>query len=235
MRGPRLAVMTAVLMLTVGWSVPTELGAQGSAEPPATSLPASDDAAKAVLGQSPFHAEWINILVAPGRPPLRTYVVHPVRRTLGPVVIVVPDNRGMTDWARAVGHQFAQAGYTSMVADLLSGLGPNEGNSEAFASMEERSRAFGQLSHDEIMRRLQAVWDFGFRLPAVNGKLAAVGFGWGAGPAIDFAAAQPALNAAVAFDGPAPPAMAKTPVLALTAGDAQAWSKTLAFLAQQTN
>ena len=232
----RLTMVTAALVLAVGSPARTELVAQGQTAPAATSLPSSDDAASAILKQSPFHAEWINVFVGPGRPPLRTYIVHPVRKTLGPVIIVVPDNRGMTDWARAVGHQFAKAGYTTMVADLLSGLGPNEGNSESFASMEDRARALGQLSHDETMRRLQAAWDFGFRLPAVNGKLATVGFGWGAGPSVEFALAQPALNAVVAFDAAAPPPPAsKTPILALKAGDEQAWSKTLTFLMQHAD
>lgn len=235
----RLTMVTAALVLAVGLPARMGLGAQGPASPgltvaAAAALPASDDAAKAILKESPFHAEWINVYVGPGKSPLRTYIVHPVRKTLGPVIIVVPDNRGMTDWARAVGHQLAKAGYTAMVADMLSGLGPNEGNSESIASMEDRSRALTQLSHDEIMRRLQAEWDFGFRLPAVNGKLATMGFGWGAGPSVDFATAQPALAAVVVFDGPASAAV-KTPVIALKAGDEQAWSKALAFLMQHAN
>ena len=219
MRCCSVPFVVVVIVLTALCLAPVPLLAQQpTAEPAprsAPGLPTSDDAAAAVLKASPFHAEWVNVFVLPGHSPVRTYIVHPVRATLGPVVIVVSDERGMTDRMRAVGHQLALAGYTAMVQDLLFDVGSHEGNSEA-------------------VRRLQATWDYGTRLPAVNGKVAAVGFGSGAGRALAFAAAQAALVATVTFDGQDAAVKSSSPVLRVSVADPQAWTTTLAFLKQHT-
>lgn len=219
-----------------GHAVAAALAAQRvAAASPATKrsdLPASDEQAKATLETSPLHGEWVGVMnVVPSRPRLRTYVVHPVRQTAGPMVMVISDHRGMSDWIRAVGHQLAQEGFTAVVPDLWSGLGPNGGDTESFTNADEMTKAIGQLPREEIIRRLQAVWDFGFRLPAITDKSAIIGFGSGGSQSFDFAAGQPTLvapgqpmlNAAVVFDAqpPMPSALSaiQAPVLGLYAGD----------------
>jgi hypothetical protein len=217
MRCCSVLFVAVVIVLTALCPAPLRLLAQqptaGSASGVTPGLPTSDDAATALLKASPFHAEWVNVFVLPGHSPVRTYIVHPVRATLGSVVIVVSDERGMTDRMRAVGHQLALAGYTAMVPDLLSDAGASDRSTEA-------------------VRRLQATWNYGTRLPAVNGKVAAVGFGSGAGGAMAFAAAQPALAATVTFDGQSEAAKGSSPVLHVSVADPQAWTTTLAFLKQ---
>ncbi|MEQ1575919.1 MAG: dienelactone hydrolase family protein [Vicinamibacterales bacterium] len=201
-------------------------------------VPASEARAKAALDASPRHSEWMNVLS--GGTSIRTFIVHPVRRGRGPVAIVISDNRGMNDWIRSVGDQLAAEGFTAMVPDLWSGLGPAGGDSESFASADERTRAIGRLSREETVRRLQAVWEYAIRLPAINERIAVVGFGWGADRALEYAEEQPMVAAAVTFDGMSPSrtvlAKTSTPVLALFGDlDAQAWPKAMAFLRQHTN
>src|SRR3989304_3615395 len=62
----------------------------------AAQLPASDEAAKAALDKSPRHGEWVGVF--DGLQNTRTFIVHPQRDGRSPFVIVVSDNRGMSDW-----------------------------------------------------------------------------------------------------------------------------------------
>ena len=71
--------------------------------------------------------------------------------------------------------------------------------------------------------------EYGKKLPASNGKTGVVGFCWGGARSFGYAAAQPALNAAVVYYGDAPGsadssqetalANVKAPVLGLYAGN----------------
>jgi dienelactone hydrolase len=207
-------------------------GSVGAGAQSPTLLPLSAAAARQTLTTSSLHAESINVL--DGRVPLRTYVVHPLRKTPSSVVIVVPDKHGITDMMRAVAHQLARAGFTSLLPDLLSGMGPHEGNSDSFATDNDRVRAMEKLPRGEIVRRLQVIYDFGFRLDAVNEKSAAVGFAWGAAQAAAFASAQPALHAVVLADMAATAPKVRPPVLGIDTADSNAWPKALAFLTEQT-
>src|SRR5207245_4232634 len=71
--------------------------------------------------------------------------------------------------------------------------------------------------------RLTAVPHHAMRLPSANGKVATIGFCWGGGRSFAYAAAQPALDAAVVYYGTSPEnaalAAVHAPVLGLYAGD----------------
>src|SRR5207248_2290901 len=60
------------------------------------------------------------------------------------------------------------------------------------------------LAPDEVMARLDAVREYGIKLPAASGKSATVGFCWGGSTSFAYAVHQPALNAAVVYYGSAP-------------------------------
>src|SRR6185295_5638295 len=57
---------------------------------------------------------------------------------------------------------------------------------------------------DKGSARMQSVWDYATRLPAVNEKVVVMAFGWGVAPAVAFAEAQPMLAGTVIFFGPTP-------------------------------
>ena len=73
-----------------------------------TKIPASAETAKATLTASPRHGEWADVPLARGSAPggsaakIRTWVVYPERRDKAPVVIVIHEIFGLTDWVRAV-------------------------------------------------------------------------------------------------------------------------------------
>ena len=185
----------------------------------------AEHAARA-LKESPRHGEWVDIKMTDGTA-LKSWVVYPERSTKSGVVLVIHDIRGMSDIARAVGDQLAQDGFIAVVPDFLSGKGPNGGGTESLGSAV--GQAFQSLTPDDVNARLNAAMEYGKKLPASNGKTGVVGFCWGGARSFGFAAAQPALNAAVVYYGDAPGAgdgtvetklaNVKAPVLGLYAGN----------------
>jgi carboxymethylenebutenolidase len=187
--------------------------------------PGTADHAARALKESSRHGEWADIKMADGV--LKAWVVYPERSQKAGVVLVIHDIRGMSDMARAMGDQLAQDGYIAVVPDFLSGKGPNGGGTESLGA--EVGKTIQSLTPADVAARLNAAMDFGKKLPASNGKTGVIGFCWGGARSFGFAAAQPALNAAVVYYGDAPGsadstqestlANVKAPVLGLYAGN----------------
>jgi carboxymethylenebutenolidase len=200
--------------------------ALAAAAAPATQpmkLPPSGDeglAAKA-LAASPRHGEWADIALPASDVKLHTWVVYPERKDKAPIVIVIHEIFGESDWVRAVTDQLAAEGYIALAPDLLSGFGPNGGGTESLGNGVQA--AFRKLTADEQARRLDALRDYALALPSANDKVATIGFCWGGGASFSYAAHQPTLKAAVVFYGtpPGKAAMEKIncPVLGLYGGD----------------
>ena len=194
------------------------LTAQAAPQP---SLPASEDTAKERLEHSPRHGEFVT--VDAGGSPVRVWVVYPERKEKAPVVVVIHEIFGLTDWMRAVADQLAADGFIAVAPDLLSGKGPNGGGTDAFPSRDDAVKAVSALPRDEVITRLNAVRKYGLSLPAATGKSATVGFCWGGSTSFAYAVAQPALDAAVVYYGTAPEdpgalAAIRAPVLGLYGG-----------------
>ena len=191
------------------------------AVPPGT----AEHAARA-LKESSRHGEWADIKLADGGV-LKSWVVYPERAQKAGVVLVIHDIRGLSDMARALGDQLAQDGFIAVVPDFLSGKGPNGGGTESLGS--DVGKTIQGLTPAEVVARLNAAMEYGKKLPASNGKTGVVGFCWGGARSFGYAAAQPALNAAVVYYGDAPGsadsshettlANVKAPVLGLYAGN----------------
>src|ERR1700682_5417576 len=90
----------------------------------------AQDWAKAKVEKSPRHREWATVK-HDGRS-VETYVAYPESKSKTPVVLVIHEIFGMTDWVQDLADQLAQAGYIAVAPDLLSGMGPNGGRSSAF-------------------------------------------------------------------------------------------------------
>jgi len=88
-----------------------------------TSLSAhAQDWAKAALEKSPRHHEYVPITYA-GRT-VNTLVVYPEVSTKAPVLILIHEIFGLSDWMKLQADEFAAKGYIVLAPDLLSGLGP---------------------------------------------------------------------------------------------------------------
>ncbi len=174
---------------------------------------AAQDWAKAKLEKSPRHREWVTIK-HDGRS-VETFVVYPESKAKTPVVLVIHEIFGMTDWVQDLADQLAEAGYIAVAPDLLSGMGPNGGRSSDFPQ-GKATEAVSHLNPDQVTADLNAAADYGKKLPASNGKLFVTGYCWVATNRGDLAAA-------FVFYGPPPgkdamPRIA-APVYGFYAGD----------------
>jgi carboxymethylenebutenolidase len=171
---------------------------------PTQSKPPSAATAAAVLHDSPRHGEWVDVPLSGSDVKIHSFVVYPERSDKAPVVIVIHEIFGLTDWARSVADQLAAEGFIAVAPDLLSGLGPDGGGTDSFKGDTMRA-AFGKLKADEVAKRLDAVRDWALAQPsAAADKSATIGFCWGGGASFAYAAHQPKLNAAVVFYGSPP-------------------------------
>lgn len=167
----------------------------------ALNVPAQDWA-KARLEKSPRHREWVK--VKSGNRDVNCYVAYPEVKDKAPVVLVIHEIFGLTDWARNVTDELAEAGYIAIAPDLLSGMAPGGGGTAEAGGTEDAVRLVGKLPPDQVTADLNAAADYAVKLPAANGKLAVVGFCWGGGQSFRYAANNPNLKAAYVFYGPKP-------------------------------
>ena len=181
----------------------------------------AQDWAKQSLEKSPRHREWVPVKY--GERTVQTFVVYPEVKEKAPVVIVIHEIFGLSDWARSMADELAAAGYIAVAPDLLSGFGPNGGGSSEFPSQDATTKAVSSLNADTVMSDLDAVADYGKKLPASNGKLAVVGFCWGGGKSFAFATHRQDLGRAFVFYGPPPDKASmpriKAPVYGFYAGN----------------
>ena len=172
------------------------------------------------VAKSTRHSEWATIK-HDGRS-VETLIVYPESKEKRPVVLIIHEIFGLSDWAQELADEVAAAGYIAVAPDLLSGRGPNGGRTKDFASGGV-TEAIGKLPPDEITSDLNAAADYGKKLPAANGKLFVAGFCWGGGQTFRFATNRGDLSAAFVFYGPPPAkdAMAriKAPVYGFYAGN----------------
>ncbi len=189
-----------------------------------TDLPPSEADAADALAASPRHGEWVDIELAGSDRPITTWIVRPEGAFDAPVVLVVHEIFGLTDWVRAVADRLAENGFVAVVPDLLSGMGPDGGGTASVASRDEVVRLIRSLEPADTMARLDAVRDHAVALPATTGRIAALGFCWGGSTSFAYAVTQPHLQAAVVYYGSSPVETADyhlvgAPVLGLYGGD----------------
>lgn len=216
-----MAGKIAILAFFLGvLATPASGGASGSES---GSIPPGEAGAKAALERSPRHHEWADIAVPGKGAKVTAFVVYPERKDKAPVVIVIQEIYGLTDWIRAVADRLAADGFIAIAPDLLSGRGPGGGGTDKFGSRDDVVKAVRDLAAPEVVGMLNAVSRYGKGLPAAKGKFATVGFCWGGGQSFHYATAQPDLGAAVVYYGtsPEPEALGtiRAPVLGLYGGD----------------
>jgi carboxymethylenebutenolidase len=161
----------------------------------------AQDWAKATLAKSPRHSEWVSVK-HDGRS-VETFVVYPESKDKRPVVLIIHEIFGMSDWVEDLADQVAAAGYIAVAPDLLSGMGPNGGRSSSITA-DKVTEAVSKLPPDQVTADLNAAADYGKKIPATNGKLFVAGFCWGGGQTFLFATNRRDLSAAFVFYGPPP-------------------------------
>src|SRR5512134_3142958 len=194
------AVLTFLVAAALAASV---YGGAGTGD---VAIPPGESGAKAALERSPRHHEWVDIAVPGKSGKLSAFVAFPQRKDKAPVVIVIHEIYGLTDWIRAVADRLAAEGFIAIAPDLLSGKGPGGGGTEKFGSRDDVVKAVRGLLPVEVVAMLDATGRQARGLPAAGEKFATVGFCWGGGQSFHYATAQPDLDAAVVYYGTSPDA-----------------------------
>jgi len=157
--------------------------------------------AKQKLAKSTRHGEWVKVQ-HDGRN-VEAYIVYPEVSKKAPVVLVIHEIFGLSDWAQVAADEFAAAGYIAIAPDLLSGKGPNGGGTKSLDA-NGVGQAIRDLPPDQITADLNAAADYALKQPSANGNLYVAGFCYGGGQSFRFATNRPDLKAAFVFYGTPP-------------------------------
>ena len=166
----------------------------------AASALCAQDWAVARLEKSPRHREWVTVK-HDGRS-VETFMAYPESKDKTPVVLVIHEIFGMSDWVQEVADEFAAAGYIAVAPTCFPAW--RRTAKARRDSNRTRSCRRSSLTPDQIMADLNAVADYGRKLPASTGKLFVGGFCWGGGQTFRFATNRPDIAAALVFYGPPP-------------------------------
>ncbi|MEW6721175.1 MAG: dienelactone hydrolase family protein [Thermodesulfobacteriota bacterium] len=217
MRRNALVPLFVVILVVVTAAV----HASGGAADPA--IPPGEAGAKMALERSPRHHEWVDIAVPESGAKAAAFVAYPERKDKAPVVLVIHEIYGLTDWIRSVADRLAADGFIAVAPDFLSGKGPGGGGTDKFASRDDVVKAVRSLGPADVAAVLDAAARYGKALPAATGKVATMGFCWGGAQSFSYATMRADLGAAVVFYGTSPDnsalAAIRAPVLGLYGGD----------------
>src|ERR1700758_2696316 len=84
------------------------------------------------LNSSPRHAEWVDI--KSGDRTIKAFVVYPERKDKAPVMLVIQEIFGLTDWLRSLCDELAENGVIAIAPDLLSGQKYEDGDAAGKAT-----------------------------------------------------------------------------------------------------
>jgi carboxymethylenebutenolidase len=209
--------LVAGILLAMGVGMAAAVAEEAGAQ----TLPAGATDAVERLNASPRHGEWVTYDAGDGDA-VRAWVVYPERSDRAPVIVVIHEIFGLTDWIRAVADQLAADGYIAIAPDLLSGMGPGGGGTES-VDQQGATALIRELSRPDAERRIQGAAEYAMALPAALPEVATLGFCWGGTASFNMATAWSGLTAAVVYYGTSPAddevARVRIPVLGLYAGD----------------
>jgi carboxymethylenebutenolidase len=188
----RRALMTGLARLAGGAAAASALLPLIEARAEAAPLVAADD--KRIRTET---AEWAGA----GDHRMKGYLVTPAKSTSkAPRVMVIHENRGLTEHIRDIARRLGTEGFVALAPDFLSPLGGTpDGDDDKARTM------IGQLDRAATISDGVATLEWLAKAKAGKGVPGAVGFCWGGGMVNAVAiAAGDRLRAGVAYYGPTP-------------------------------
>jgi carboxymethylenebutenolidase len=219
-RFPRFPAAGALALALVLPSTPAsaqEMGPMGSHD----WLPPGAEGAAAALAASPRHGEWAMVRLLNGDS-VRSWLVYPERSDAAPVVVVIHEIYGLTNWVRAVTDRLAADGFIAIAPDLLTmaGVPTDEAGDPA---RDAAVSAIRELDVDRVHRQIRAVAEFAMGLDAARPVYGITGFCWGGSASFEHATRYADIMGAVPFYGGSPSEAAlgrvRVPVLGHYGGD----------------
>src|ERR1700740_803419 len=103
----------------------------------------AQDWATARRDAPPRHHEYVSL--KHGNRTVQAFVVYPEVKDKAPVVILIHEIFGLSDWAKEMADELAAQGFIVGGPDLLFGFRPNGGASSEFASQDATVKAVSGL------------------------------------------------------------------------------------------
>jgi carboxymethylenebutenolidase len=144
-----------------------------------SALPPSNNAAKARLGSSPRHGEWVKVAWEPGSADsLMAWIVYPsTSNAKTPVVVVVHEIFGLSSWVRGVADQVAADGFIAIAPDLISRI--RGGPTTEELSGDSARKLIAGVNTTERNRGIIAVARYAMSQPSSAPRYAVIGYCWG--------------------------------------------------------
>jgi carboxymethylenebutenolidase len=169
-----------------------------------------------------------------GGKPIVYWVSYPQGNAKAPVVVVIQEVFGLSDWIRGVADQLAADGFIAIAPDLLTGKVEHITGDTAATSAA--TAAIRTIKPEDYQRQLEAIANWGMNRPSALKKYGTVGFCWGGSASFAHAIRSPTgLGASVVYYGSVSreqlPSLAnvKVPVLGLYGGTDQRIGATIPF------
>src|SRR6266568_3169599 len=147
-----------------------------------------------------IHTEYVKF--PSGRDTITAYLAYPERKDPAPVVVVIHEIFGMSDFIRQTTEQLAKDGFVAIAPDLLSRRGGTP------ASPDDARKVIAGLDPDTVTKDLDATVAYVKRIKAARAdRVGVIGFCWGGGQSFRYATNNPSLGAFVVCYGPGPDAL----------------------------
>lgn len=142
-------------------------------------FPASNTRAPARLAATPRHAEYVAIAWEPGsKDSLMAWVVYPsTSNAKTPVVVVIHEIFGLSNWVRGVADQVAADGFIAIAPDLVSRA--RGGHSTVTLPDTTAARLIRGVSIEERNKGIVAAANYAMSLPSAAQRYAIIGYCWG--------------------------------------------------------
>ncbi len=145
-------------------------------------------------------AEWVKY--KSGDIEVGGYLAKPKSGTPGGAIIVIHENRGLTEFVLDMAQRWAGENLVALAPDLLSRLG----GTQSFATTAEAGGGIGKLERPNVVLDLHATAAYLKSRSEVKGKKTGLtGFCWGGGNTFNFITESKEIAFAMPFYGPPPP------------------------------
>lgn len=228
MRGRAAAILVAIL----GCSSNNQPSASSQTTVTTTTPTIAPGAttAQSQLAASPRHGEWVMVKTG-STDSIRAWLVYPERKGKAPVVVVVQEIFGLSNWVRSVADQLAADGFIAIAPDLLTMKNiPNTAQGEP--NPDSARARIRELQPDTYQPQIRKIAEYAMALPAAEKKYGIVGYCWGGAAAFAHAVDFPDVSAVVSYYGTTPAtadyARVKAPVLGLYGDNDERVNSTIA-------
>jgi carboxymethylenebutenolidase len=184
-------------------------------------LPPGAEGALEALNASPRHGEWAMVRMENGDS-VRSWVVYPERAEPAPVVVVIHEIFGLSNWVRAVADQLAADGFIAIAPDLLT-MEDVPADEAGDPERQAAVAAIRGLDTDRVHAQIRAVAEFAMGLDAAQPVYGITGFCWGGSATFEHATRYDDIMGGVVYYGSSPSeeglARVRVPVLGHYGGD----------------